>query len=153
MLILLTALGCASDEADAEALWEEIQGYDGWAQLEAWAGVKASCDGTHGPYVQIWHDDGAATLVEGDVAIAPDGATLVKEAYESDASTLKSVAVMQKRDGYDADNGDWFWAMYGADGSVSQAGSLSGCYGCHASGTDHVLYTSSTPVDDPGECP
>lgn len=153
MLFLLAALGCASDEAEAEALWTEIQGYEGWAQLEAWAGVKASCDGTHGPYVQIWHDDGAATLVEDGEPVAPDGATVVKEAYDDDAGTIRSVSVMQKREGYDPGNGDWFWAMYGADGSVSQAGSLSGCYGCHEGGADYVLYTSSTPVDAPEDCP
>jgi hypothetical protein len=66
---------------------------------------------------------------------------------------LQAVTVMFKRAGYDADNRDWFWVKYAADGSVlknpkgmSLAGRVAkgmpqGCIACHtgAPGGDMVF--------------
>ncbi len=157
MLVLFALAACdtAKSDADSEAaaLWDEIQGYTSWDQSADWTGVKPSCDGTHGPYVQVWYDAAGASLVDGIAAEADDGATFVKEAYDDDATTVKSISAMQKRAGFDADHGDWYWAMYDTDGNASQSGSVSGCYGCHEAGADYVLFLSSPVVDATEDCP
>lgn len=167
MIVLLALFACdtadtdtdtansdaADATAEAAALWDEIQGYPSWDQTADRSGVKVSCDATHGPYVQIWYDPAAATLVDGSVSLAAEGATFVKEAYADDGTTIKSIAAMQKRAGFDADNGDWFWAMFNTAGNPTQSGSVSGCYGCHASGTDYVSFLSEASVDVPADCP
>ena len=150
MLLSLLLSACGTD---ADALWDDIQGYASWTQSADWTGVKPSCDGTHGPYVQVWYDDGAASLVDGSATEASDGGTLVKEAYDDDGTTVKSITVMQKQAGFDADHGDWYWAMYSRSGEVSQSGSASGCYGCHEAGADYVLFVSSPAVASLDDCP
>ena len=59
------------------------------------------------------------------------------------AKYLKAVTVMLKRDGYDADNKDWFWVKYKPDGSLHTnpkgmklagrvaKGMPAGCIACH----------------------
>ena len=62
---------------------------------------------------------------------------------------LKAVTVMFKREaGYDADNNDWFWAKYKADGSLAtnpkgmmlagrvMKGADKGCIACHSAVKD-----------------
>jgi len=67
---------------------------------------------------------------------------------------LDAVTVMfQREKGYDSDNQDWFWAKYGADGSILQnpmkmalagrvaKGADKGCIACHkpAPGDDYIF--------------
>jgi hypothetical protein len=40
---------------------------------------------------------------------------------------------MYKVPGYNPDDGDWFWVLYGLDGSVKKEGKPAGCVGCHGS--------------------
>lgn len=76
------------------------------------------------------------------------------EAVDADpAKYLKAVTVMYKRPGYDADNSDWFWAKYLADGTLDKnpkgmqlagrvaKGKPKGCIACHtaAPGGDMVF--------------
>jgi hypothetical protein len=78
----------------------------------------------------------------------------IKSVSENRAKYLKAITVMAKQgDGYDADNNNWFWVKYKADGSLhknpkgmSLAGRVAkgmdkGCIACHksASGTDMVF--------------
>ncbi|HEV7263578.1 MAG TPA: cytochrome P460 family protein [Falsiroseomonas sp.] len=54
--------------------------------------------------------------------------------------------VMFRREGYDPQNANWFWAKYNPDGSVDAAGKVDGCIGCHrnAAGGDYV-YSYNLP--------
>ena len=76
------------------------------------------------------------------------------EVMEDPAKWLKAVTVMYRREeGYDADNADWFWVKYAADGSIDTnpkgamlAGRVAkgadvGCIACHsgAGGDDYVF--------------
>lgn len=129
----------ADDAATADALWTEIAGYDGWIQDEAWTGVLPSDDGTHGSHVQIWFNAQAADsfAAGGDGMI--EGSILVKEGYSSASeSDLSAITVMKKSDG------DWFWARYDGDGTVSTAGEAAAgsCGGCHAAGKDSIRFIS-----------
>lgn len=146
----LTLFACASDGAEfddvalADELWSAVSGYDGWAQPPEWPGVQPSVDGTHGPYVQVWWN----TLAEGSAnSAAADGSILVKEAYDDDAGATDrgTLSVMYKVEGYDPDNGDWFWAQYDSAGTNTLKGSVSGCYGCHGTGDDYRRVLVDTP--------
>lgn len=141
-LVLPLLMGCGAkaedgaldeeEQALGEALWGEIEGYDGWSQLDPWLGEQASADGTHGATVQIWLNDAAAALITavagGDM---PDGAAIVKEGYDDDGE-LQAITAMLK------EGGGWSWGRFDADGAVSSAGDSaeSSCAGCHSSGQD-----------------
>ncbi|MCK6505076.1 cytochrome P460 family protein [Myxococcota bacterium] len=128
-----------TDAEIAAALWTAIDGYTGWGQKDGWT-TSPVLSGSHmDAYVVAYYDD---ALMAWDMSgAAPDGAISVKEQYmaATDADPA-SLTVMQKRAGYDPDNGDWFWAMYAPDGTVMEAGKVEMCSGCHASAsTDSVF--------------
>jgi hypothetical protein len=52
---------------------------------------------------------------------------------------LMSITVMFRRRGYDPPRKDWFWAEYEPNGTVSFAGKVEHCIGCHepAEGKDY----------------
>ena len=128
------------DAQIAADLWTAMSGYESWNQLDNWTGIVASADGTHGAYVQIWANDIAHKAILAGTAV-PDGGILVKEGYDdAGGKSSKGLTAMQKIDGYDAANGDWFWAKYDASGSASVAGASSGCYGCHSAYDDYTAY-------------
>jgi hypothetical protein len=134
--------------ASAAARWEALAGFEAWAQPTGWEGVKASCDGTHGPLVQSWANEAAmAALAAGEGPMA-DGAALIKAAYEADGTTLRGYALMEKAEGSAPDHGDWFWAMYDAGGVPTRAGVVSGCYGCHAGAAVDYARSSDGPGAD-----
>jgi hypothetical protein len=82
------------------------------------------------------------------------GEGVSKQAVADDPDMfLMAVTVMIKRDGYDPDNADWFWAKYLADGSLDKnpagvplagrvaKGMEEGCIACHKSapGGDYIF--------------
>ena len=155
MITLLIACGAgepggdSAGSAGADALWAAIDGYESWDQDTTWAGIQPSSDGTHGEYVEIWGNAEALGSTGDDTAAA--GSILVKQGYEdADGDDPRSnLTVMWKSDEYGGDDG-WFWGNYGADGSVNAAGgsgadAISGCTGCHASGSDARRYVTDTP--------
>lgn len=131
----------AEDQALAEGIWDEISGYDSWGQLAPWEGIQPS-DDVHGESVQIWANGAAeATVAAAAGGDMPDGAITVKEGYgDASGSSVNAITVMKKIAGYDSANGDWFYARYTADGTVTMAGAsaVSSCAGCHLSGQDSV---------------
>ena len=153
LFLLLTIslfVGCeidevkSEDEKTAEDIWQEIQDYANWGQAVDWTGVKASLDGTHGDFIQIWLNQEALPSFEDSTsADLPYGSISVKEGYSSsDGSNINTITVMKKIEGFDPDHGDWFWASFDPNGDVNKAGSISSCYNCHASGTDYIRFKS-----------
>lgn len=145
-LLLLTACGSPSDEELAADLWTAIDGYDSWAQADAWTGVQPHA-GSHGgaSHVQMWFND-VADGAYGDTI--PDGGISVKETYDSADGAALKIFVMEKIDGYDDANGDWFYARYSPDGTVDTAGAdASSCAACHngASEGDRLLSVTTDP--------
>jgi len=134
--------GKSEDEKTAEDIWQEIQGYSNWGQAVDWTGVKASLDGTHGSFVQIWlNQQSLPSFQDSTSSELPYGSICVKEGYQSsDGSTINTITVMKKIEGFDPIHGDWFWASYGTNGNVNKAGSVSSCYNCHASGIDYIRF-------------
>ena len=134
----------SEDEKTAEVIWQDIDGYSNWDQLSDWTGIKASLDGTHGNFVQIWiNGEGYPSFEDSTTNDMPYGSVLVKEGYSDNNGTdVNNVTVMKKIEGFDPNHGDWFWASYDVNGSVNNAGSISSCYNCHASGTDYIRFST-----------
>ena len=149
VIVLSIFIGCekdegkSQDEITAEDIWQEIQGYSDWGQSVDWAGIKASLDGTHGNFVQIWLNTQALPSFEDSISSElPYGSICVKEGYaSSDGSSINTVTVMKKIEGFDPDHGDWVLASYDTNGVVNKAGSVSSCYNCHVSGIDYIRFT------------
>ena len=150
LLIISLFFGCenneikSEDEKIAENIWQEIQGYSSWDQAVDWTDVKTSLDGTHGNFVQIWLNQEALPSFEDTTSTnLPYGSISVKEGYStSDISSINTITVMKKIEGFAPDHGDWFWASFDTNGDVNKAGSVSSCYNCHVSGMDYIRFKS-----------
>ena len=144
--------GKTGEDPLAGELWEEIQGYQSWAQHANWSGIQSSAS-THGPYVQIWYNDTTEAAEAGEQGSGmPDGSILVKEGYlDEEGTDLKAITVMKKLEGFDPDKGDWYWASYAADGSVFTSGASDFCSSCHAAAeNDYVLFLEEVSEEDTG---
>ena len=143
MFFFLLACGDKSkdtgvSEEDA-ALWEEISGYEDWQQLENWTGVNPS-DSVHGVAIQTWYNGTAYDgLMQGEETM-PNGSIVVKEGYtDAEGSDVQAITVMKKIDGYDSEEGDWYWASFNVDGSVNTSGTVDMCISCHSSSQQDYL--------------
>ena len=136
-LIALAILGCAQQEgpaftaetinaSDLYAMFTQDMSYTDWS---FWEDVDGLIEGKapHGTYIKNYANDMVLTA-SGDAY--PYGSLIVKENYTPD-TTLAKITVMYKVRGYNPDDGDWFWAMYGVDGSVEAEGKIQGCISCH----------------------
>ena len=125
-----------TDDERAAAVWSDISGYESWNQLDDFTGVLVS-ESVHGSYVQIWYDDAAFEHVQGGSGDVPDGATIVKEGYSDEGTTLTGITVMEKDSSFGSTG--WFWANFSEDGTVNLAGDQSACSDCHSAGQDYNL--------------
>lgn len=152
IILILTILffGCSedvltNDQKLANEIWDEIQGYETWAQDSTFAEIQSG-NSPHGDYVQIWLNETVANFFKNpdtlENATLPLGSILVKEGYsDSDGKSLNKVTIMKKIDGYDPDHNNWFWAIYNEGGELAgKNGKESSCYNCHISGNDYLLF-------------
>ncbi|MFG0284023.1 MAG: cytochrome P460 family protein [Phycisphaerales bacterium JB039] len=136
-------------EGDARQLWDWLDeaGYRQWAP---WPGAgKAATVGfyqgraPHGARLKLFVNRRALSNPDDP----PAGSVLVKENYGPDGGELVAITIMQKIDGFDPDNGDWFYAKYGAEGAIARqagqlvAGKVQSCIECHetAAGDDYIF--------------
>ncbi len=141
--------GGVEDVAYAKTLWENME-KGGFNSLP---GVLQAGKTPHGAVIEILEGEIDEKKVVVKRNYGGEGVSI--EAVEADrAKFLAAVTVMAKREeGYDADNFDWFWAKYKANGDVgtnpkgmSLAGRVAkgmptGCIACHqgASATEMVF--------------
>lgn len=146
----------------AENLWTEIGDYSTWDLFPGSINFNPSA-APHGDFARIF----ANQTAQDDTQNFADGSIIIKRNYQSDTADddYDSVTLMQKRDGYSPDAGDWFWAKYNPDGSVQLngegaplagqigLGGTMGCIPCHsgAEGDDYVFLNDGpgfgTPAD------
>lgn len=137
VIVLLAMLGCAEQEEEAftaetvnagelYTMFTQDMPYTDWS---FWAGAEGLMEGKapHGAFIKNFVNDKAMKPVGGAY---PYGSLIVKENYMPD-TTLAKLTIMYKVRGYNPDGGDWFWAVYGADGKVEAEGKIEGCMGCH----------------------
>jgi len=132
-LVLLSGLVLAAGDLpgpDAVACWKYITETSPYRQWGMWPDHGGMQPGRapHGPFHKVYVND---ILLNAHGAPVPFGSIQVKESYQKDQKTLAAVTVMYKVEGYNPDDGDWFWAKYDPDGRVDRAGKIKGCIGCH----------------------
>jgi cytochrome P460 len=132
------SLGTPEDQTEAGSLWAKMSDYRSWAHFEGHEGIQRSKSKMHGKFVR--------TFVNGTGATNPSapgyGTIIVKENFsKDDAETLMSMTVMQRIEGYDPENEDWFWARFTPGGELTHAGKVGMCSDCHfdAGGDDFVF--------------
>lgn len=93
--------------------------------------------------MDVYVDEAANAPFDAKQGPYPEGARIVKPQFDSkSAEAPVNVTVMKKMaSGYDPDNGDWYYGVYGADGSVLNEGKLEACIQCHtqAANQDYVF--------------
>jgi hypothetical protein len=135
------AAAATAPQPTAEAVWQHLQreDYTSWA---LWPGTQPRYEGSepHGMLLTTYVNDLAQqALREGRLPL-PDGAIIVKENYMPDGS-FDASTVMVKRQGFNPEHHDWFWAKYDAAGVVEDAGRVEMCQACHraAQQRDYLL--------------
>ena len=134
--------GGKMDVAFAKNIWEGMEGYQEWLiQSDVIPGNTP-----HGAFIQYFYG-----------VVSADGKpyhVIVKDNFMPDKKLAATTVMVQREAGYDADNNDWFWVKYGADGGVAKndkgmslAGRVAkgmdmGCIACHkaAKDNDYVFF-------------
>lgn len=144
-LVLVAACG-PSDEDIANEIFDEIGGWESWTEIDPWTGIQVSSDGTHGSHVKITFNELAADAWGDDVL--PYGSISVKRGYDSadEADARGFLTVMKKIEGYNPDQGDWFWLRVGIEGTLgTEVGESAFCASCHTSGVDYLRTVTDVP--------
>jgi hypothetical protein len=141
--VILAVAGCAQREeetafsaetvnaAELYTMFTQDMPYEDWS---FWPDAQGLMPGKapHGAFIKNFVNDKALNPSGG---LYPYGSLIVKENYMPD-TTLAKLTVMYKVKGYNPDGGDWFWAVYSADGEVEAEGKIQGCVGCHRARRD-----------------
>lgn len=99
----------------------------------------------HGGIVRIFVNDVALAAAEDFTGELPLGSIILKENYTGtmvdEPGDLDALTIMYKVEGYNPDQGDWYWLKVLADGTIAAEGKVAGCIGCHgqANNKDYVL--------------
>ena len=150
------AFGTDADADYAALLWEVMVEAD---LAGEGAILTTPYDGgePHGMMLETFYSRATINGHEGDLIVkrnyGPEGVS-ADEILADPAKHLGAVTVMFRREaGYDADNQDWFWVKYLADGTLDKnpagmrlagrvaKGAEQGCIACH-SGVDDYVFTS-----------
>lgn len=139
--------GTAEHVAMAQTIWGELEGdYTGWPLFPGSSAQQASA-APHGATATIYVSQEFMT----DPANPPAGSTVIKENYDAD-NQLAALTVMQKVDGFNPEDADWFFVKFSPDGSIDSndagtplagaigKGGAMGCIPCHgsAAGGDYL---------------
>jgi len=136
--------------ADGKAVWTYITKakYQSWP---LWPGKGELYQGQHphGAFLTTYVSKDAQKVIKKKKSVFGNGTFVIKENY-SPEKKLAAVTVMYKVKGYNPEAGDWFWAKYGADGSIQKEGKVDGCINCHRDkiANDWVFTGSITKMAD-----
>lgn len=127
----------------AKMLWAKLNSSAYTKKWEHWPGKQPLYKGTqpHGMLLSTYLNPQAFNAVKSGADQMPYGSIIVKENYTKDRK-LSAVTVMQRRQGYNTEAGDWFWAKYKSNGDIMTAGKVDGCISCHttsASGIEFIM--------------
>ncbi|MBD3182454.1 hypothetical protein GF312_09195 [Candidatus Poribacteria bacterium] len=124
------------DDVDfAKKMWKSIKGYQDWL-------IKSDIlpGKSHGPFVRVYYN-----MVSAD---EKNYHAIVKDNLDSNKELTAVALMVQREDGYDPENDNWFWVKYETDGSISKndkglalAGKVAkgmdmGCIACHKGAAD-----------------
>lgn len=122
----------ALPSADGKMVWEYLTKTNPYQDWELWPGKEKLYKGQHphGAFLTTYVCKPAARAITEKAGKLPEGAMVVKENY-SPEKTLAAITVMYRIKGYNPEAGDWYWAKYGADGTIQKEGKVDGCINCH----------------------
>jgi hypothetical protein len=127
--------------ADPRAVYKYITEQNSYKNWDLWPGKGKLYKGKkpHGAFLTTYVNSIALGSIKAGEVMA-GGSIVVKENYTPEKK-LAAVTVMYKVKGYNPEAGNWFWAKYGADGSVAKAGKVKGCINCHSArkGNDFIF--------------
>ena len=114
---------------DPDALWKYITETSPYTKWSFWSDHQGMQPGRapHGPLHKVYVNDRAVNSSGPPVQY---GSIQVKENYGKD-NILKAITVMYKINGYNPNDGDWFWVKYTLEGKADKFGKPKGCIGCH----------------------
>ena len=128
--------GAAIDNADKVAAKRLQDQFRSWRR----ANSKSELSKGHGRSMVDWYVSPMADPVfkTGKIAYSP-GMSLAKTGKKD--GKLWMVWFMEKRPaGYDAENGDWFYATFSGSGKLVSAGRTENCIGCHAGAQNDYVF-------------
>lgn len=145
--------GGQKDVEFAKATWEAMEGYQEWKMVSGFYPGKSP----HGKVLRIYYsmvnvDGKPYHIIVKDNYVGKDAD--VETVSQSPMDYMGPVTIMLQRDeGYDPDNNNWFWAKYNKDGSLDKnqqgmalagrvaKGMNAGCIACHANakGGDYLF--------------
>lgn len=127
--------------AEGEAFWTYITETDSYEDWDHFPGYEGMYQGTHphGAYLKLYANEIAMEAARAGEPM-PDGAILVKENY-GEQKELKGITPMYKKEGFNPDAGDWFWAKYKPDGTVEESGKVEGCIKCHQAAPEDYIFS------------
>ena len=144
------AQSAPAPDTTGAAIWAHLQGVNYTETFHLWPDKGELYQGTqpHGALLTTYLNDVAFEALNGDGAVMPAGAMVVKENYMPD-STLAAITTMFKVPGYNADHADWFFTKHLASGELDKMpndmameGRLPGCQNCHiAKSNNDYLFT------------
>ena len=122
----------SADEISAEAVWERISVDYSYQDYACWPGHDGIRPGQapHGALHRIFINKTLLEALPATDSVAPYGSIIEKDNLNA-SRDLEAITVMVKVKDFNPEAGDWFWAKYGADGSVQAEGKPGGCIGCH----------------------
>ncbi len=155
--------GTDTDAGYAEKIWAAMreQNLIGDTMLRAfpYEGVEP-----HGKMLETFYSSASIDGHDGALIVkrnfGPEGVT-ADQVLSDPGKHLGAVTVMFRREeGYDPDNGNWFWAKYLPDGSLDKnpngmrlagrvaKGADAGCIACHSgAGGDYLFTTDHLPAE------
>ncbi|MFQ5591204.1 MAG: cytochrome P460 family protein [Phycisphaerae bacterium] len=143
LAILLAVAGCpatpgaggsAEDSPTGQELFTRItqdDPYQEWAQFPDREGTQPSVL-PHGPMSRVFISREVESALTSFSGALPDGSIIVKENVGTSPDvTEAALTVMWKVQGFDPDNGDWFWANMTPEGEIVSEGRVAACAACH----------------------
>jgi hypothetical protein len=126
------------NEISGERLGERIFAEAPYETYAFWPGHEDVQLGQapHGIFHRIYANRDLYVSLPRENNTAPYGSIIVKENLNSEKELLK-ITVMAKVEGFDPENGDWFWGVYTPDGVEEMSGKLGGCITCHEGMADN----------------
>ena len=136
-------------QAHHDILWSWLRrtDYRKWNGPDGRAPEFVEGQSPHGALIKTYVNGRA----ESDLKKLPSGSVIVKENYSPDKK-LMAITVMQRAEGYDSQNADWYYAKYLPNGTIDVtppemkrmpvAGKFKMCIDCHsgAGGGDFAFF-------------
>ncbi len=119
--------------------------YNQWGQFpEAEGIVPSSAHGVDQAEIRI--NSVVETAIAEGASTLPNDAIIVKRNIGGSGEKADSLTVMWKVNGFNPDDGDWFWAIIVPDGEIREAGAIATCLGCHGGARDNdFVFTHDFP--------